>query len=53
MTVPPGIIGIQALRGLPEPRDQRAVLAILREMRGELAAAMGIFLQLLRDTSAQ
>jgi len=42
MTVPPGIIGIQALRGLPEPRDQRAVLAILREMRGELAAAMGI-----------
>ena len=42
MTVPPGMSGVQALRELPEPREQRAVLAILREMRGELAATMGI-----------
>ncbi len=42
MTVPPGITGIHALRALPEPRDQRAVLDIIRQMRGELAATMGI-----------
>jgi 1,4-dihydroxy-2-naphthoyl-CoA hydrolase len=42
MTAFPGPAGMQALLALPEPRDPVAVLAILREMYGELASKLGI-----------
>jgi 1,4-dihydroxy-2-naphthoyl-CoA hydrolase len=42
MTVPTGVAGMQALAALPEPKDQAAVLDIIRGMGGELATTMGI-----------
>ncbi len=42
MTALPGPAGLRALRELPQPPDPRAVLAIVREMRGELAENLGI-----------
>jgi len=42
MTASPGPAGMRALLALPEPRDPEAVLAILREMYGELTTKLGI-----------
>ena len=42
MTEPPGPPGMRALMALPQPPDQQAVLAIMRDMRGELELHMGI-----------
>ena len=42
MTATPGHAGLRALRDLPQPPDQDAMLAIVREMRGELAMNLGI-----------
>ena len=36
MTEPPGPAGMRALMALPQPPDQQAMLAIMRDMRGEL-----------------
>ncbi len=36
MTASPGPAGMRALLALPQPPDQQAVLAIMRDMRGEL-----------------
>ena len=36
MTASPGPAGMRALMALPQPPDQQAVLAIMRDMRGEL-----------------
>lgn len=42
MTASPGPAGMRALMALPQPADQQAVLAIMRDMRGELELHMGI-----------
>jgi uncharacterized protein (TIGR00369 family) len=42
MTASPGPAGMRALMALPQPPDQQAVLAIMRDMRGELELHMGI-----------
>jgi len=42
MTEAPGPAGMRALLALPHPPDPRAVLDIVRTMRGELAETMGI-----------
>ena len=42
MTAPPGPGGLRAMQDLPESPDPEAMLAIVREMRGELAVSMGI-----------
>ncbi|WP_395726690.1 hotdog fold thioesterase [Nakamurella sp.] len=42
MTVPPGPAGTRAIAALGEDPDPAHVLAILHEMRGELAEKMGI-----------
>ena len=42
MTAISGPEGLRALRELPQPPDPQAVLAIVREMRGELAMNLGI-----------
>ncbi len=42
MTALPGPAGLRALQELPQPPDPQAVLAIVREMRGELAENLGI-----------
>ncbi len=42
MTEPPGPAGMRALMALPQPPDQQAMLAIMRDMRGELELHMGI-----------
>ena len=42
MTEPPGPPGMRALMALPQPPDQQAMLAIMRDMRGELELHMGI-----------
>ena len=42
MTAEPGRVGMRALHALPQPPDPQAVLAIVKDMRGELASSMGI-----------
>jgi 1,4-dihydroxy-2-naphthoyl-CoA hydrolase len=42
VTAFPGPAGLQALLALPEPRDPAAVLAIMRQMRGELERNLDI-----------
>ena len=42
MTEPPGPAGMRALMALPQPPDQQTMLAIMREMRGELELHLGI-----------
>ena len=42
MTASPGSAAMRALMALPQPPDHQAVLAIMRDMRGELELHMGI-----------
>ncbi len=42
MAEPPGPASVRALMALPQPPDQQAMLAIMRDMRGELELRMGI-----------
>src|SRR6478672_13309067 len=42
MAEPPGPASVRALMALPQPPDQQAMLAIMRDMRGELELRMGM-----------
>ena len=42
MTEPPGPAATRALMVLPQPPDQQAMLAIMRDMRGEMELNLGI-----------